>query len=74
MLLKIEILREQLQYIVGWMQKNQNPTVVEQNVAVNRFWTKYRKPIVIATSVIVLQLIFGLDPKFCIINILCLFV
>jgi hypothetical protein len=53
-LLKIEILREQLQYIVGWMQKNQNPAVVEQNVAVNRFWTKYRKPIVIATSVIVL--------------------
>lgn len=56
------------------MQKNQKPAVVEQNVVVNRFWTKYRKPIVIATSVIVLQLIFGFDPTFCIISIIWLFV
>lgn len=35
---------------------------------------KYKKEIVITTSVIVLQLIFGFDPKFCIINIIWLFV
>jgi len=35
---------------------------------------KYKKPIIITTSVIVLQLIFGFDPKFCIINIIWLFV
>ncbi|WP_289035552.1 hypothetical protein [uncultured Flavobacterium sp.] len=35
---------------------------------------KYKKSIIIATSVIVLQLIFGFDPKFCIINIIWLFV
>lgn len=35
---------------------------------------KYRKPLVITLSVIVLQLIFGFDAKFCIINIIWLFV
>lgn len=35
---------------------------------------KYKKPIIIITSVITLQLIFGFDPKFCIINIIWLFV
>jgi hypothetical protein len=35
---------------------------------------KYKKPIIITSSVIVLQLIFGFDPKFCIINIIWLFV
>lgn len=35
---------------------------------------RYKKPLVITTSVIVLQLIFGFDPKFCIINIIWLFV
>lgn len=34
----------------------------------------YRNPIVITTAVIVLQLIFGFDPKFCIINIIWLLV
>lgn len=35
---------------------------------------KYKKPIVITTSVVLLQLIFGFDPKFCIINLVWLFV
>jgi len=38
------------------------------------FLIKYKKPIIITTSVIVLQLIFGFDPKFCIINFIWLFV
>ena len=38
------------------------------------FFIKYKKPIIITTSVVVLQLIFGFDPKFCIINIIWLFV
>lgn len=35
---------------------------------------RYRKPIVITGSVVVLQVLFGFDPKFCIINIIWLFV
>ncbi len=35
---------------------------------------RYRKPAVIISSVIVLQLIFGFDPKFCLINIIWLLV
>jgi hypothetical protein len=35
---------------------------------------KYKKPIIIITSITLLQLIFGFDPKFCIINIIWLFV
>ena len=35
---------------------------------------KYKKPIIITTSVIVLQLIWGFDPKFCLINIIWLLV
>lgn len=35
---------------------------------------KYKKPLVITASVIILQLIFGFDPKFCIINIIWLLV
>lgn len=38
------------------------------------WWPRYRKPVIITTSVIVLQLIFGFDPKFCIINIIWLWV
>jgi len=34
---------------------------------------KYKKPIIITTAVIVLQLIWGFDPKFCLINIIWLF-
>ena len=35
---------------------------------------KHRKPVIITTSVIVLQLLFGFDPKSCAINIIWLFV
>jgi hypothetical protein len=38
------------------------------------FVAKYRKAIVITASVILLQLIFGFDAKFSIINIIWLFV
>jgi len=35
---------------------------------------RYKKPLVITVSVVVLQLFFGFDPKFCLINIIWLFV
>ncbi len=35
---------------------------------------KYKKPLIITLSVVGLQLIFGFDAKFCIINIIWLFV
>jgi len=35
---------------------------------------KYKKPLVITGSVILLQLVFGFDAKFCIINIIWLLV
>jgi len=35
---------------------------------------RYKKVIIITLSVLVLQLLFGFDPKFCIINIIWLFV
>jgi hypothetical protein len=38
------------------------------------FFRKHRRPIVITTSVIVLQLLFRFDPKFCLINIIWLLV
>lgn len=38
------------------------------------FFLKYKKPIIILLSITILQLIFGFDPKFCIINIIWLFV
>jgi len=38
------------------------------------FIIKYKKPIIITLAVIVLQLIFGFDPKFSLINIIWLFV
>ena len=38
------------------------------------FLLKHRKPVIITTSVVVLQLVFGFDPKFCAINIIWLFV
>ncbi|MEN2401755.1 hypothetical protein GKZ90_0018345 [Flavobacterium sp. MC2016-06] len=34
---------------------------------------RYKKTIVVTTSLVVLQLIFGFDPKFSIINIIWLF-
>ena len=38
------------------------------------FFLEHRRPIVITTSVIVLQLLFGFDPKFCAINLIWLLV
>lgn len=38
------------------------------------FIKKYKKPIIITLSVTILQLIFGFDPKFCIINLIWLLV
>jgi len=35
---------------------------------------KYKKAIIITASVVVLQLIFGFDPKFCLMNIIWIFV
>jgi len=42
------------------------------NMAMRRKFIQYRKPIIITVSVIVLQLLFGFDPKFCIINLIWL--
>jgi hypothetical protein len=42
--------------------------------AMKEMFRKYRKPVVITVSVTVLQVIFGFDPKFCIINIIWLMV
>lgn len=47
------------------------------NFRVNKayaFFLKYKKPIIITASITVLQLIFGWDPKFCIINLIWLLV
>ncbi len=38
------------------------------------FLIKYKKPIIITIAITVLQAIWGFDPKFCIINIVWLFV
>jgi hypothetical protein len=38
------------------------------------FFVKYKRAIIITTSVAVLQVIFGWDAKFCIINLIWLFV
>jgi len=38
------------------------------------FIKKHKKPLLITVSVVVLQCIFGFDPKFCIMNIVWLFV
>ena len=43
-------------------------------LSVVAFVQRHRKPVVITASVVVLQLLFGFDPKFCIINIIWLFV
>ncbi len=46
-----------------------------ETVAKTKAWAvKYRKVILITTSVIVLNVVFGFDPKFTIINIVWLFV
>jgi hypothetical protein len=38
------------------------------------FILKYKKPLVITTSIVLLQMIFGWDAKFCIINLIWLLV
>lgn len=35
---------------------------------------KYKTPIVISASLVILQLIWGFDPKFCVINVVWLLV
>ena len=44
------------------------------NKIMKQFILKYKKPIIITISITVLQLVFGFDPKFTIINIIWLFV
>ena len=39
-----------------------------------KFILKYKKPIIITISITLLQLLYGFDPKFTIINIIWLFV
>lgn len=39
-----------------------------------RHFIRYKTPIVITASLIVLQLVWGFDPKFCLINVIWLFV
>lgn len=39
-----------------------------------QLYNKYKKPIIITAAIIALQFIFGFDPKFCIMNIIWLFV
>jgi hypothetical protein len=45
-----------------------------KNKIMKQFMLKYKKPIIITISITVLQLVFGFDPKFTIINIIWLFV
>lgn len=56
------------------MLKNLKHAVAGPNVAISIPWRKYRKPIIITISVVLLQLAFGFDPKFCIINLIWLFI
>jgi len=42
-------------------------------LTVKSFLKKYKKPIIITTALVILQLIWGFDPKFCLINIVWLF-
>jgi|GEM_PF-547420 len=46
--------------------------VAEGNM--KKLMLKYKKPIIITVSIIILQLIWGFDPKFCIINLIWLLV
>jgi hypothetical protein len=47
---------------------------VRDGTDMKNFILRFKKPIIILTSVILLQVIYGFDPKFCIINIIWLFV
>ena len=54
------------------MQKNLTPAAAQ--TAAIKPWKKYKKQIVITLSVTALNLVFGFDPKFTIINIIWLFI
>jgi len=41
---------------------------------IKKFWFKYKKPFIITISVVVLQIWFGFDPKFTVINLIWLLV
>lgn len=69
------------------MQKNQsNPPAAHQvavvvkhiihmnHIHMKELLIKYKKPIVITSAVIILQLLYGFDPKFLIINLIWLLV
>lgn len=57
-----------------YLPLNLKPAVVEQIAAAKQFMRKHRKPVLILSSLLILQVIFGFDPKFCLINIIWLFV
>ncbi len=44
-----------------------------QTMRLQQFFLKYKKQIVITIAIVLLQLIWGFDPKFSIINIVWLF-
>lgn len=56
------------------MQKNQyRKRIAAARIAANSALKgKYRKPMVITLSVIILNIVFGFDPKFTIINLVWL--
>jgi hypothetical protein len=59
--------------------QNQSPITINKSkyqtmIQVPQQINKYKKPIVITTSLIVLQIVFGFDPKFTLINLIWLLV
>lgn len=53
------------------MEKNKK-NAAARVVALKSFLVKHKKPVVITISVLLLQVLFGFDPKFCIINLIWL--
>ena len=39
-------------------------------LSMRTFLHRHRRPVVITSAVIILQMLFGFDPKFCIINLI----
>jgi len=58
----------------SWPNSKNLLVVVRGSVKLKQLYLRYKKPVIITASVILLQVIFGFDPKFCIINIIWLFV
>lgn len=56
------------------MPKNLKPVDADRIAAIKAFLKHNKRFIVITSSVVVLQWILGLDPKFCIINMAWLLV